>query len=84
MGASATALIKTMFQRIGPPRPRVGMVVLGLMFLPNLAYASDYCTKQQYEIDRTFIESAITAGTIVRVQKGSVTRCWSTKAFGLI
>ena len=40
------------------------------MLLPNLACASDYCTKEQYENDRTFIESAITAGTIVKGPKG--------------
>ena len=40
------------------------------MLLPSLAYASDYCTKEQYEHDRAFIESAITAGTLAKGPKG--------------
>ena len=38
--------------------------------MPSLACASDYCTKEQYENDRTFIESAINAGTIAKGPKG--------------
>ena len=40
------------------------------MLLPSLAYGSDYCTKEQYEHDRAFIESAIAAGTLAKGPKG--------------
>jgi len=46
------------------------MAALGLTLLPSLAYASDYCTKEQYERDQGFIESAITAGTLAKGPKG--------------
>jgi len=46
------------------------MAALGLALLPSLACASDYCTKEQYERDQGFIESAITAGTLAKGPKG--------------
>ena len=46
------------------------MAVLGLTVTPSLACASDYCTKEQYERDRAFVESAITAGTLAKGPKG--------------
>jgi hypothetical protein len=53
-------------ERIRLPRPRVGVAVLGLTLLSSLAFASDdYCTKEQYERDHAFIESAINAGMLV-------------------
>ena len=44
--------------------------MLGLTLLSSLACASEYCTKEQYERDRAFIESAINAGTLVKGPKG--------------
>ena len=46
------------------------MAVLGLSVIPSLACASDYCTKEQYERDRAFVESAVTAGTLAKGPKG--------------
>ena len=40
------------------------------MLLPSLAYGSDYCTKEQYEHDRAFIENAIATGTLAKGPKG--------------
>ena len=40
------------------------------MLLPSLAYGSDYCTKERYEHDRAFIESAIAAGTLAKGPNG--------------
>jgi hypothetical protein len=44
--------------------------VLGLTLSSSLTCASEYCTKEQYEHDHAFIESAITAGTLARGPKG--------------
>src|SRR5262245_15301711 len=39
---------------------------LGLLLASSTAAASDYCTKEQYERDSAFIESAISASTLAR------------------
>jgi hypothetical protein len=47
-----------------PPLKCIAAVSLGLTLVSSAT--SEYCTKEQYEQDRTFIESAIVAGTLVR------------------
>lgn len=42
---------------------------LGLTFLSNLAAASEYCTKEQYDRDRALIEDAIRTGMLVKGPK---------------
>ena len=69
LGLSVKAL-PPIHRRLGSRRLRVCVAVLGLSVIASLACASDYCTKEQYERDRAFIESAITAGTIVKGPKG--------------
>ena len=43
---------------------------LTLTLCSSLVVASEYCTKEQYERDRAFIDSAISAGTLVKGPKG--------------
>jgi len=47
-----------------------GTAVLGFTHLSSLGSASEYCTKEQFERDRAFIDGAISAGTLVRGPKG--------------
>jgi len=51
-------------------RPRVGVAVLGLTLLSNLACASEYCTKEQYQHDHALIENAFSTGMLVKGPKG--------------
>jgi hypothetical protein len=44
--------------------------VLGLTLLSSIACASEYCTKEQYERDHAFIDSAISAGTLAKGPTG--------------
>jgi hypothetical protein len=47
---------------------RVSAMLLGLM-LQWTAAASEYCTKEQYQVDRALIDNAIKTGTIVKGPK---------------
>jgi hypothetical protein len=47
-----------------------GVVVLGLTLLANVAFSAEYCTKDQYESDRAFIENATSNGWLARGPKG--------------
>ena len=47
---------------------RVAAMFLGLVLLSSAA-ASEYCTKEQYQQDRTLIDNAIKTGTIVKGPK---------------
>src|SRR5262249_28120516 len=67
VGVKASLIIH---ERIRSPRARVGVIAFGLLLLPSLSYGSEYCTKEQYEHDRAFIESALAAGTLAKGPKG--------------
>jgi hypothetical protein len=41
-------------------------IFIALTLWSSLTAASEYCTKEQYESDRSLIESAIGAGTVVK------------------
>jgi hypothetical protein len=59
-------------ERGGLRRPKASLVVLvlGLALLIHASLAADYCNKDQYELDRAFIDSAIKAGTLKKGPKG--------------
>ena len=48
----------------------MAVAVLGFTLLTTIAYASEDCTKEQFESDRAFVESAISAGTLAKGPKG--------------
>ena len=45
-------------------------LLLGATLISSHIAASEYCSKEQYQRDRALIESAISAGTIVKGPKG--------------
>ena len=47
----------------------LAVCLLGLALLSNLAAASEYCTKEQYERDRALIENAISIGMLIKGPK---------------
>ena len=48
----------------------VGVAVLSLMLLSSVVRATEYCTKEQYERDRAFIENATSSGWFAPGPKG--------------
>ena len=49
---------------------KAGVAVLSLTLLSNVVHANEYCTKEQYERDRAFIESATSGGWLALGPKG--------------
>jgi hypothetical protein len=52
------------------PPAEVALLFLSLALLVHPSLAADYCTKEQYELDRSFIDSAFKAGTLEKGPKG--------------
>ena len=49
-------------------------IFLGLTLLSSVATASEYCTKEQYEIDKAQIQAAFSAGTLANGPKNALQR----------
>jgi hypothetical protein len=53
-----------------PLSAAVFALLLGLTLSARPSWAADYCTKEQFELDQAFIDSALKAGTLEKGPKG--------------